>query len=328
MAGKINPEKVKKILVISLTNLGDIILTFPVIDILRRDFDQADLSVMIGPKGKQLLIDNPKIDHLYLYDKKMSLRSKISWASQLRKEKFDLIVDLRHTILPVIFMPRYRTPLIRKRNLNEHYRDQHLSCLYAIHPAHLSQQRYSFHPLSKDIAVVKNFLQGYVQLDDPIAVFAPGAADPRKRWTEVGFAEVADQLAQQHGLRPIFIGDENDTPVISRITARMRRSALDLSGKLTFPQSGILIQRSKIIVANDSSVMHLASYLSAPVVALFGPTRPERTGPWSDWSGFIQHNEECMTCQEKMSDAEHTCMEAIAPHEVIAMAERLMNSSF
>ena len=82
---RIQKERIKKILVMSLSNLGDIILTFPVIDILRRDFDQADLSVMVGPKGKTLLIDNPKIDHLYVYDKGMPVNNKIRWAMELRK---------------------------------------------------------------------------------------------------------------------------------------------------------------------------------------------------------------------------------------------------
>ena len=96
---KIVTSKVKKILVISLTNLGDIVLTFPVIDILRRDFPQADLGVMIGPKGKTLLIDNPKIEHLYIYDKHMSLGNKLSWLNQLRREHFDFIVAIGFNVV-------------------------------------------------------------------------------------------------------------------------------------------------------------------------------------------------------------------------------------
>ncbi|MEW5895708.1 MAG: glycosyltransferase family 9 protein [Candidatus Omnitrophota bacterium] len=328
MAKKINPDDVKKVLVISLSNLGDIILTFPVIDILRRDFAQADLSVMIGPRGKSLLIDNPKVDHLYIYDKHMGLRNKIRWIAQLRKEKFDLIVDLRHGILPLILRTKYRTPLIRRRILDEHYRDQHLRYLYAVHPAHLSNERYAFYPLEKDVDSVKSILREHFQPEDPIAVMAPGAADHRKRWTEDGFAKVADQLAQQKGLHIVFVGSENDSPIISRIMARMQRSALDLSGKISFPQTGIIMRLAKIVIANDSSAMHLASYLGVPLIALYGPTNPVKSGPWGNWSGFIQHNEDCMACCEKIPDAEHSCMNAIQPAEVIAMAERLMNPSF
>lgn len=324
----IDKKKVNKILVISLSNIGDIIMNFSVIDILRRDFDQADLSVMIGPKGKQLLIDNPKIDHLYIYDKKMLLKQKWKWLCQLRKEKFDFIVDLRHTVFPLFLMPRYRTKFIRQRFSSEHFRDQHLRFLYDVHPADISRELYAFCPSDGDKEFIAESLRCHLQPEDDIAVFAPGAADFRKRWTEEGFAEVADYLAREHGLSIVFIGDENDSTVVSRIIARMHRSAIDLSGKTTFPQSGVLIGLAKIAIVNDSSVMHMASYLGTPVVALFGPTNPVKSGPWGDWSGFIRNNEDCMACRGEGSDTEHTCMASIKRDKVIMMAERLLNPRF
>jgi len=325
---RIDKTRVKKILVISLSNLGDIIMTFPVIDILRRDFDQADLSVMVGPKGKALLIDNPRIDHLYIYDKHMSFFNKIRWMNQLRKEHFDMVVDLRHTVFPFFLMPRYRTPLVRQRVLHEHFRDQHLRYLYALHPAELSRERFSFLPSEKDQKELKEFLAGQIAADDTFAVLAPGAADHRKRWSEDGFARVADHLAQEHGLKIVFVGDDDDASIVSRVMARMRISAIDLSAKANFPQVGILLSRAAMAVVNDSSVMHLASYLGTPAVALFGPTNPEQYGPWGDWSGFIRHHEDCMACRVNDRDGEHACMSAISPEEVVMMVERLLNPSF
>lgn len=328
MTKKLNPKDIKKILVLSLSNLGDIILTFPVIDILRSHFDHADLAVMVGPKGKPLLIDNPRIEYLYVYNKKMPLKNKWHWLCQIRKERFDLVVDLRHSIFPLLLMPKYRTSLTRRRIDGEHVRDQHLRCLYSVFPADLSKEHFCFSPTPEDRDFVDGELHRQIQSDDPVAVIAPGAADHRKRWTEEGFACVADRLAQDHGLRVVFIGDENDSVIISRIMARMRTAAIDFSGRCTVVQSGLLIQRAKIVIVNDSAPMHLASYLGSPVVALFGPTDPVRYGPWGDWSGFIRHNDDCMACREKIPDAEHSCMEMISAEEVVSMAERLLNPRF
>ncbi|HSV43512.1 MAG TPA: glycosyltransferase family 9 protein [Candidatus Bathyarchaeia archaeon] len=325
---KIVESKVKKILVISLTNLGDIVVTFPVIDILRRDFPLADLGVMIGPKGKSLLIDNPKIEHLYIYDKHMSLGNKWRWLNQLRKERFDFIVDLRHTVFPLLLRPRYATSLIRRRIPGEHMRDQHLRCLYGVHPADISKERYAFFPSPQDVQAVDDFLYRHLQREDRIAVFAPGAADHRKRWTENGFAMVGDYLAQECGLKIVLVGTEQESGMMNRIMARMHMTALDACGVLSLAQTGVLLSRAAICVVNDSGVMHLASYLGTPTVALYGPTNPVLSGPWGDWSGFIQHNKDCMACREKNELAEHTCMEAIDPQEVCAMAQRLLNPTF
>ena len=225
-------------------------------------------------------------------------------------------------------MPKYRTKFLRRRFLSEHCRDQHLRFLYDVYPADISRELYSFCPSEEDNEFVLASLRQHIQVEEDIAVFAPGAADFRKRWTEEGFAEVADYLAQEHGLHIVFIGDGNDSAIVSRIMARMHRSAIDLSGKTSFPQSSVLLKRAKIALVNDSSAMHMASYLGTPVVALFGPTNPVKNGPWGDWSGFIRRGEDCMSCQEEIPDAEHSCMEAIKPGEVIAMAERLLNPKF
>lgn len=325
---KIQKDRIKKILVISLSNLGDVILTFPVIDILRRDFDQADLSVMVGPKGKPLLIDNPKIDHLYVYDKGMPLKNKIRWAFELRKERFDFIVDLRHTILPIFLMPRYRTPMVRRHLQNEHARDQHLRVLYSVYPADLSRERFSFFCSEKDQESLKTLLSGRMSEGDRFVVMAPGAADHRKRWTEEGFAETADFLARENGMKIVFVGSEADAEIISRVAARMRISPIDLSGQASLTQVGHLLTRAALAVVNDSCAMHLASYLGTPTVALFGPTDPSGSAPWGDWSGFIRHHHDCMGCQANSRDAEHTCMGAIQAQEVIAMAQRLLNPRF
>ena len=324
----VQKEKIKKILVISLSNPGDIITTFPVIDILRQHFDQAALAVMIGPKGKSLLIDNPRIDYLYVYNKRMSLNNKWRWLCQMRKENFDMIVDLRHSIFPLLLLPRYRTALARRKIAGEHVLDQHLRCLYSVYPADLSKEKFCFSPSDEDLQFVQTTLSRYIQPEDAIAVIAPGAADHRKRWTEEGFAEVAQGLARKHNLRIVFIGDENDSAIVSRIMAKMCIPAIDLCGQSTFIQSGVLMKRARIVIVNDSAPMHMASYIGAPVVALFGPTDPVRYGPWGDWSGFIRHNEDCMACQEKIPDAKHSCMNAVSADEVIFMAERLLNPRF
>jgi len=111
-------SKIRKILVISLTNIGDVILTFPVIDILKRDFSSAKLSVVIGPKAESLLKGNPHLENIYIFDKRQPFLKTVAWVNELRKEKYDLVVDLRNTAIPFLIFPEYMTTFIDKRQEN------------------------------------------------------------------------------------------------------------------------------------------------------------------------------------------------------------------
>ncbi len=97
-----NKSEIKKILVVSLTNIGDVILTFPVIDILKKDFPSAKLSIVIGPKAESLFFKNPYLDKIHIFDKHQPPLKSLSWIGELRRERFDLVVDLRNTAIPFL----------------------------------------------------------------------------------------------------------------------------------------------------------------------------------------------------------------------------------
>ena len=95
-------SKPKRILVVSQTNIGDVILTCPVIDILRRDFPQAQMDVIVGPKAVSLFGDNPHL-RIKVFDKQASLTQKIRWFLGLYQQHYDCVVDLRRTALAFFF---------------------------------------------------------------------------------------------------------------------------------------------------------------------------------------------------------------------------------
>src|SRR5580692_2059151 len=99
----------KNILVVSQTNIGDVVLTCPVIDILRRDFPQAKMDVVVGPKAASLFADNPDIN-VNVFDKQDPLNKKYAWFLDLYKTHYDCMVDLRRTALVLFLAPRFATP--------------------------------------------------------------------------------------------------------------------------------------------------------------------------------------------------------------------------
>jgi ADP-heptose:LPS heptosyltransferase len=119
---------------------------------------------------------------------------------------------------------------------------------------------------------------------ESILCVAPGARWETKRWPAERFAEAARRLAEEappgRGVRIIVVGTEEDRPLAQSICARVGEQALDWTGRTSLVELAALLHRSALLLTNDSGPMHLAAALGTPVVAVFGPTNPGRTGPY------------------------------------------------
>ncbi len=315
--------KIRKILVISLSNIGDVVLTFPVLDILKRDFPKAQISVVVGPKAKGLLYSNPNFHHIYIFNKHQPWLSSARWILKLLKTRYDLVVDLRNTMIPLFIAPRYMTPLWRRRvGRCLHVRDEHLNRLKSIYPyRNISNTRYSLFITEKDSSYIKNLLNNeFKDSDNRYIIVSPGAADKSKRWGYNRFAELCDKIINIYNIKVVLIGDAGeDKNIVVKILKEMKAPAMDIAGKTSLIQLAEVIKNALLVITNDSAPMHLASYLNVPVLAIFGPTSPERYGPWSNNSSFIRNNISCEKCKYPKSGLLHSCMDAISVNSVFNM---------
>ncbi|MCX5680889.1 MAG: glycosyltransferase family 9 protein, partial [Candidatus Omnitrophica bacterium] len=129
---KLEKSKIKKILVVSLTNIGDTVLTCPVIDALIAYLPLAEISVVTGPKVKTLFEGNPYIKRTYIYTKNETAGQLLSLFAELRKQKFDAVIDLRHTALAYFLGAPVRTPLFFNKRNSIHKKDQHFERLQKV----------------------------------------------------------------------------------------------------------------------------------------------------------------------------------------------------
>jgi len=195
---KFDRSKIHKILVISLTNIGDVVLTFPVIDILKRDFPSAELSVVIGPKAESLLKGNPHLQKIYIFNKHQPPLKSFAWIRELKREHFDLVIDLRNTAIPFMIFPRYRTSCRVGDISGLHMREKHLRRLESIyHAEKMVDQRSALFISPESKAHVDSVIEKEIGRGCRYAVVAPGAADSSKRWTQEGFASVCDVLVKE-----------------------------------------------------------------------------------------------------------------------------------
>ena len=313
-----NKSKIRKILVVSLTNIGDVILTLPVIDILLRDFPEAKLSVVVSPKAQALIKGNPYFHRVYVFDKRQPWWRTIPWVIHLLQRRFDLVVDLRNTAIPFLIAPRYRTPAAIEQKADTHMKNKHLQRLLTVyHYAAESDEKLALVVPAKEAEFMRQTIENAFGKNPSYIVVAPGAADQTKQWPAQGFIEVCYQLMKRYNVPMVLVGDENDRLASSKITETLGAGALNLCGRTTLTQLAAVIQRAQLVLANDSAPMHLASYLDVPVLALFGPTDARKYGPWGAKGRFIQRNQFCPGCQNPKDAPRHTCMEAISSQDVL-----------
>ncbi len=299
-----------KCLVISLSNIGDVVLTAPVIDVLLREFPQSTIDIVTGPKVTGFFAGNTRLNQ-FIIDKSKGLQGWIALARELRQYHYEVIVDLRQTCLPLLLKAKRKTDLI-VFPYNGHRQYKHMSLLHRFKELNLSDApRQSFTP--EHVSRIQE--NGYVMI-------APSAQDEKKRWAPSRFVELANELLRR-GEKIVWIGASADIPLLENITSQLTQPTLNLAGQLNLRQLLDVIQRSKYVIVHDSGPMHMASYLNAPVVALWGLTPLKSYGPWGKQYVVVSRQADCARCQNPRLEVAHECMQHITLNDVLQGIDRL-----
>jgi lipopolysaccharide heptosyltransferase II len=223
---------------------------------------------------------------------------------KLKKENFELVVDLRNSLLEWLLPAKYKTsPFLAIPGDIRHMQKRHLFRLAkAIEKYGRLRQAFERKFLlssQKDEAYIDSLLkQGGIAKEDTLVVIAPGARSHIKRWSEDKFLELSAALTKEFQAKIILVADRDDIPIAKYISEHSPFALLDLAGRTTLVQLACLLRRVKCVVTNDSAVLHLASYLNLPTVAIFGPTNEAKYGPWSELSAVAKKEITCRPCEK------------------------------
>jgi heptosyltransferase I len=150
---------------------------------------------------------------------------------------------------------------------------------------------------------------------------SPMALWETKLWEDRKFADLCDRIRRELGLSVILTGGEAGP--LDRIRAQMKTQAVNLGGKTTLRDLAFLYREAALVITTDSGPMHLAAAVGTPVLALFGPTDPARTGPYGPGHRVIRSGLNCMPCFKKHCDTKK-CMKEIAVEEVFTAAKEML----
>lgn len=327
-------------------NLGDVIMTLPVLEALKKRYPENILSFFVEEGYEGGLINFKYCDNIIPFKRKIirDLMKSDAWESgvenlkrfveKLKVEEFDLLINLSQIGYISCFISLLKlNNIIGQRFLpqgNHCIKDNWAAYLYAI-PFGRSFNSLHVTDIYKRIAGIseassnegifieddeKRKIEQYIASrrknnDSPIAVFQPGAAYDSKRWPVENFILLGKMLIDD-GFTIVITGDAAERNLAERLQSELGENCVATSGELSFRESIVLVSLSEFCVTSDTAIMHAAASLSKKVFALFGPTNPVETGPYSAgniiFSGRCNNRPcFCIECKSKL------CMRTISP---------------
>lgn len=307
----------KRILVVKLDHLGDVLLATPVFSNLRQAYPDAELHALAGTWSRVVLEKHPDVSKVLEYNspafsrtvEPTSLKQTLQLYRALRRQKYDLMVQLRGDWRTVCFALLRVTPkrldraalqvanrLGFPRFTGIHETTRNLDILRkAGIPTPIKTTTFSV--TAEDKKWASNFLTAHqIGEERPLIAIHPGSPIPLKRWMPERYAELADWLIAQKRANILFVGVKEEIPIITEIQRLMRAESNNIAGKTTLTQLASILHISNVFIGNDSGPMHLAAAVGTPTVGLYGPGDPTRFGPVGTKCQTIQRKQDCPPC--------------------------------
>ncbi len=323
---KIDKSKIKKMLFISLSNIGDIILTTPALRVLCEAFPEARMDIMVGPNGVELFKKHPAVFKVITYDKHIPMHEKRRLIRKLRKVKYDLIADMRNSLFPFLLGAKYRTSPIRVPPKSvRHKKQEHIWKLSSMGIGlDRANTPFYIHIPEEDNDYIEKLMMG-LDKDRLIIAISPGAKSEIKRWPGENYTKLTERLAKELDAQIIMVGDKADSPLIRDISMPVKHDIVDLSNKTTLCQLAALLSRCDLLITNDSAPLHIAGAVDTKVLAIFGPTDSKSYGPTGIKDSIAQKRLHCSPCGKAQCEFEHECMRQLKVSEVFNIAKRMLN---
>lgn len=354
MKNSFTKEKVEKILLVRLDHIGDLLMATPAVAALRKKFPYVRIDVLGGEKAKDVFRGNKDINRIWTFDATWydPRRGKEIWSVdvastiwRLRKEKYDIAVDLRGDFR-IIFLFLWLTGIRRRIGFHDlglgflltdsvgydpakSYLDLNFDVLSPLN-IEREDRRTRFFVAEEEEAYIDTLLKEHgIHADDTMVGINPTTNRVEQRWSEKKFAELADRLIEQVHVKVLLLSATSDAALARLTPCFMKHQVIDLVGKTSLGQLGALMKRLSLYIANDSGPMHLAISLNTPTIGLFGTTSVQKSWPYNQHSPFFRaviSKVDCeRPCYAKDCDPQR-CFDLITVDEVYQAAIEILES--
>ncbi len=301
------PKIIKKILVIKFRHIGDVLLSTPLIENLAHHYLGARIDYALNKDCAEMMTLNPFVNHIITYDRAKiknqnffaRLASELSFIFKIRRAHYDLVISLtegdRGAYLTFLSGATIKLGFKPKKGLfswlavfqhfgeikAQHTVEKDLQFIPILNKKIISK-KVSLYYGSEDIKIINTLLAKH-QLKKFIHLHA------MSRWlfkciADKTVAQIIDYCQKNLKYKIVLTAadDEKEVNKIKNIIALCSQKPINLAGKLSLKQVGILNQKSRFFIGVDSAIMHISAANNTPTFAFFGPSGARQWGPWDN----------------------------------------------
>jgi lipopolysaccharide heptosyltransferase I len=332
---------VNSFLIVRLGSLGDVIHGIPVAAALRTEFPNGRIDWMVDPRYVELL------DRVTCIDRRIGVDPRAirhgpgrerfrETIRELRQHHYDAVIDLQGLLKSAMLARSVRA----HRTIGfprKHLREQLARLFYTDAP----DPGDATHVIYKNLALLAPLKVEDLRVRFPLEILQtttaeqvssrfgpsgyvlinPGAAWPNKRWPPERFGAVAAAIVRDVGVRSLVLWGPGEQEIAHRV-AEAAMGAAEVSPPTTISDLIGISRAARLIISGDTGPLHIAGAVNTPIVALFGPTRAERNGPWGLHDVAVSRVDQCSCVYERRCKMAERCIDDITIDDVMSAVHR------
>ena len=352
----------KKVLIINIFGLGDVLFTTPLISNLKSAQPGIFIGYLCNKRTAPLLSSNPKVDKIFIYEKddyreifKQSktgfLKRALGDFSQIKAEHFDAAIDISLNKYASFFLwlagikkrvgfnYKNRSPFLTEKIKLEGYdkkpvADYYLDLLSYLSVPIKSRRLETFTTKEDDLWAREALKNKRLSDQGSFVALVPGGGAswgkdaPYKRWPAEKYAKLADKIVEKFKAKIILLGDSKEEELCRRVAALMGGGSAISFNNATIGQFTALLKNCRLAVVNDGGPLHIAAAAGVKTVSIFGPVDENIYGPYPQENHEVVTKDiPCRPCYRRFrrAECEHiSCLNTITIEEVLERLGRLL----
>jgi heptosyltransferase III len=337
--------KYKNILIVRTDRIGDVVLTLPLIQVLRRTFPFARISFLARTYTKEIVEEQPGLDGVVLYDNEGVRKPFLSMLFELRRARYDLAIVAfpRFRIALLLWLSRIKVRIgsgyrwysfffnnrvyEHRKNAEKHELEYNLALVkdlgcevpFDIAPS-ITLQEEALNAATKEAKRLQ------ISGKDTVAILHPGSGGSARDWNAASFSLLARRLTEM-GWKIVVTGAAGEEELVRNVVLGSRHRLGSSVGVLSLKGLAAFIKSADLFVSNSTGPLHIAAAVGTPVIGFYPPIvacSPQRWGPITRYKiVFVPDRSQCILCKGGACTG-NVCMEQIGVQQVVNAAIQLV----